>query len=134
MGYVQLPVYFDWQDLQYADFMVKLLDTLEPRLYDAQETIFEAGEEVDEQIFVMNKDPKRSIQSTGFYCIGFEHKKACRKYFHIKLGPKSIICGYENLFNKCTEYCYRAMMNIDAYALRKIKFIPILTEEPFIRQ
>ena len=50
----------------------------------------------------------------------------------MKLGPKSIICGYENLYNKSAEFSYRAMMNIDAYGLRKCKLYPILKYEPEI--
>ena len=112
--------------------MIKILGALEPRLYDAGETIIEAGEEVDEQIFVINRDHKRPSKSTGFYCIGFSYKQI-RKYYHVKLGPKSIICGYENLYNKSAEFSYRAMMNIDAYGLRKSKLYPILKYEPEIR-
>ena len=62
---------------------------------------------------MVNRDPKKPITSTGFYCIGFEYKKV-RKYFHVKLGPKSIICGYENLYNKNAEFTYKTMMNMDA--------------------
>ena len=108
------------------------MGVLEPRLYESGETIIDAGEEVDEQIFVINRDPKRPIESTGFYCIGFSVKKS-RKYYHVKLGPKSIICGYENLYNKNSEFCYRAMMNMDAYGLRKSKLYPILRKEPGFR-
>ena len=57
-----------------------------------------------------------------------------RKYFHVKLGPKSIICGYENLYNKTAEFTYKSMMNMDAYSLRKSKLIPILKDEPDFRK
>ena len=113
--------------------MIRFLGALEPRLYDAGEYIFEAGEEVDEQLFVVNRDPKKPITSTGFYCVGFEHKKRQIKYFHVKLGPKSIICGYENLYNKNAEFSYKTMMSMDAYGLRKCKLLPILKDEPEFR-
>ena len=48
----------------------------------------------------------------------------------MKLGPKTIICGYENLFGKTAEFTYKALMHVDAYGLRKSKLKPILDEEP----
>ena len=52
------------------------------------------------------------------------------KYFHVKLGAKTIICGYENLFGKRAEFYYMSLMHVDAYGMRKCKLRPILDEEP----
>jgi len=102
---------------------------LEPRFYEQADYIFEEGEEVDEQIFVISRDPRKPINATGLYCVGFKYSKD-RKYFHVKLGPKTIIGGYENLFDKRAEFTYKALMHIDAYGLRKTKFKPILNSDP----
>ena len=57
-------------------------------------------------------------QKVSQYCIGFMAPNG-NKYFHVRLGPQSIICGYENLFEKKAEYTYKAISAVDAYAIRK---------------
>lgn len=128
-----LPVAFEWDDSQYSDFMIRFLRALEPRYYEQGEYIFEAGEEVEESIYVISRDVRKPINSTGQYCIGFSVDQQTR-YFHVKLGPKSIICNYENLFGKRAEYTYKAMMHVDAYGLRHTKLKPILDDEPDFRE
>lgn len=41
-----------WMDNNFQQFMLKLLMSLEPRSYQAQEFIFEQSEEVNEQIYI----------------------------------------------------------------------------------
>lgn len=36
--------FYDWPDMQYSDFMIKLLQSLEPRFYMQAEYIFEQDE------------------------------------------------------------------------------------------
>ena len=110
--------YFDWNDTRYTEFMVKFLSKLEPRFYNTADYIFEEGDEVDEHIFVIRRDPNEPSESTGCYAVGFSFNSRT-KYFHVKLGSNSIICGYENLFDKTAEYTYKALMHVDAYGLRK---------------
>ena len=121
--------YYEWEDLSYAEFMIKFLQALEPRFYHQQEYIFEEGEDVAEQIYVINRDPTKPDKSTGQYCIGFKYDNNS-KYFHVKLGPKTVICAYDNMFGKPAEYTYKALMHIDAYGLRTQKLKPILDSEP----
>ena len=80
---------------------------MEPRFYEAGDYIYEEGDEVDEQIYVINRDPSKSHMSTGGYAVGFLAKQ--QKYFHVRLGPKSIIVGYENLYEKRAEFTYKAI-------------------------
>jgi hypothetical protein len=108
--------------------MIKLLQNLEPRFYQVQEYIFEEDEEVNEQIYVITKNLQKSKEQNGKYCIGFSHSN--QKYFHVKLGYKTIIGGYENLFGYKSEFFYRALHHIDAYGLRKDKLKPIMDEYP----
>lgn len=82
---------------------------------------------------MISRDPRKSLEATGKYCVGFKYDKD--KYFHVKLGPKSIICGYENMFDKKAEYYYKTLQRLDAYGLRKASLQPLLDEEPdFKRQ
>ena len=98
--------------------MLRLLSSLEPRYYEPQEYIIEQGEDVDEQVFVISRDARK--YSSSQYCIGFKYDRRS-KYFHVKLGPKSIICVYENLFGHKAEFTYKALTPVDAYGLRKAK-------------
>ena len=77
---------------------------------------------------MISRDSRKPITSTGSYAVGFAYDKS--NYFHVKLGVKSIICGYELLFEKKAEYCYKALQHVDAYGLRKKAIKPILDEEP----
>ena len=86
---------------------------------------------MDEQVFVLRRDPRKL--ATSQYCVGFKYDRRS-KYFHVKLGPKTIICGYENLFGHKAEYTYKALSPVDAYGLRKSKLQPLLTSEPYIRK
>ncbi len=112
--------------------MIAILQALEPRFYKAGEYIYEQGDEVDEQVYVISRDPRKSMMSTGGYAVGFPAKQT--KYFHVRLGPKSIIMGYENLYEKRAEFTYKAIMHVDAYGLRKKDIKPILDEEPDIKK
>lgn len=81
------------------------------------------------------RDLRKPMTSTGQYAVGFKNKLVSGdKYFHVKLGPKTVICGYENLFGKKAEYTYKALTNVDAYGLRKSAIKPILDDEPEFRK
>ena len=67
--------YYEWQDAKYSGFMVKFLQALEPRCFDHGEYIYLEGDEVDEQIYVISRDTRKSINSTGIYAVGFEHDR-----------------------------------------------------------
>ena len=63
--------YFSWHDSDYSSFMIEFLKRLEPRIFGPGEYIFEEGEDVNEQIFVINRDIRKPINSTGVYVVGF---------------------------------------------------------------
>ena len=83
---------------------------------------------------MIDRDFKEGISSvtctTGQYCVGFTSRTNNNKYFHVKLGPRSIICGYENLFNVRVEFTYKCISNVDAYGIRKAKIRRIFSEAP----
>ena len=99
--------------------MIKILQSLEPRFYEPKEFIFEEMDEVNEQIYVISRSPNMVKEQNGKYCVGFTDNK--HKYFHVKLGFKTIIGGYENLTGCRAEFCYKALHHIDAYGFRKDK-------------
>ena len=45
--------------------MIQLLRSLEPRLFEAGEYIFEEGDEIDEHLYVIRRDPLAPPNSTG---------------------------------------------------------------------
>ena len=111
--------------------MITFLRSLEPRLFNPGDYIFEEGESVDEQIFVISRD-LRKPNYTGVYVVGFTCKTnqfKDNRYFHVKLGPKSVICGYENLYGKLAEFTYKATMHMDAFGLRKTSLKDIFEED-----
>ena len=120
---------YGWEDTQYSQFMIWMLQSLEPRFYSAQEYIFEEDDEVNEQIYVIAQlSNKKQKEKSGKYCIGFSDQR--QRYFHVKLGKKTIIGGYENLFGKKSEFFYKALHHIDGYGLRKEKLKPIMDKYP----
>jgi len=68
-----LVKYYEWEDSQYSSFMVKLLQALEPRSFGHGEYIYEEDDEVDEQIYVISRDTRKPINSTGIYAVGFRY-------------------------------------------------------------
>ena len=111
-------VQYTWDDTQYQSFMVKILQKLEPRFYQAKEFILEEREEVNEQIYV----------TSGAYSIGFQERN--QKYFHVKLEKKTIIGGYENLFGYESEFYFKALGFLEGYGLRKSNLKPIMDKFP----
>ena len=49
---------YSWADNYYSSFMIQVLQKLEPRFFEPGEYIFEEGEEVNEHIFVINRDTR----------------------------------------------------------------------------
>ena len=123
---------YDWPDTQYSQFMIQMLMALEPRFYSAQEYIFEEDDEVNEQIYVISQRDGKQKEKSGKYCIGFSDQK--QRYFHVKLGKKTIIGGYENLFASKSEFFYKPLTHLDAYGLRKEKLKPIMDRYPEFKQ
>ena len=131
------PPLLSWDDAIYSQFMVDLCLALEPRMFSKGDYIVEEHEEVDEQIFVIERDFNISSvapPTTGIYCVGFSSTTNSNKYFHVKLGPKTIISGYENLFEHPSEFTYKAISHMDAFGLRKNKIRPIFEKCPAIEK
>jgi hypothetical protein len=112
---------YTWADNNYQQFMIKFLTHLKPRSYQLNEHIFEAGEEVNEQIYV----------TAGNYQIGFKIDQ--KEYYHIKLRAKSVVGGYENMLNLDSKYYYKATSFVESFSLRKLDMKPLMDDYPDIR-
>ena len=51
----------------------------------------------------------------------------------MKLGPKTVICSYENLYGKKAEFTYKTIMNMDAFGLRKMALNEIFEDNADFR-
>jgi hypothetical protein len=115
--------FWGWEDNAFQQFMIKLLQSLEPRFYHKKQYIFDQGEEVNEQIYI----------TSGSYSIGFHlNNNSNQTYFHVKLKHKTIIGGYENLLGYESEFYYKALNFTEGYGLRKCNLKPIMTKFPDI--
>ncbi len=90
-----------------------IMRNLEPRHFNVGETIYDDMEEVEEIIFVVS----------GFYTVGYTVNST--EYFALKMGPKTIIGDHSVMFNKRSEFLYRAYFNMDCQAIRKCNFLEI---------
>lgn len=102
--------YYSWDDSQWSSYMMDIMRNLEPRHFTVGETIYDDMEEVEEIIFVVS----------GFYTVGYTVNST--EYFALKMGPKTIIGDHSVMFNKRSEFLYRAYFNMDCQAIRKCNF------------
>ena len=86
--------------------MIAILQKLEPRFYQTDEYMLLAGDEVNEQIFILPSYHDTASMKSGKYVIGFNDDKV--RYFHLKLGKKTVVGGYENMFGITSAYYYKA--------------------------
>lgn len=122
-----LAGYWNWDDSIYSKFMIDVCQTLEPRYYAQGTNIFEEGEQIDEMIYVLRKDMSKPSTCVSQYAIGYMSQRG-QRYFKVRLGPKSVIGGYEMLFNHYSEFTYRALSDVEAYSIRRQTIMPIFGE------
>ena len=90
--------------------MMTVMQKLEPRHFAKEDTIYDDMEEVEEIIFVVS----------GSYLVGYTVNST--EYFALKMGPKTIIGDHSVMFNKRSEFLYRAHFNMDCQAIRKCNY------------
>ncbi len=93
--------YYSWDDSQWSSYMMSIMQNLEPRQFASGETIYDDMEEVEEIIFVVS----------GSYTVGY--KVNSTEHFALKMGPKTIVGDHSVMFNKRSEFLYRAYSNMD---------------------
>ncbi|CDW76967.1 cation channel family protein [Stylonychia lemnae] len=110
---VQKLKFYNWNDTQYAQFMMNIMQNLEPRKYQRNDLILYDLEEVDEVIYVCS----------GQYGVGYQLNN--QEYIAVKIGQKSVIGDHSVVFRKRSEFMYRALGEMDCYGLRKNRLYTI---------
>jgi CRP-like cAMP-binding protein len=88
--------YFDYHDVEYQDFIEKLVIHLEPRFFKTNQIIAEELDESLEFYFVLK----------GTFDIGYEINK--KKYYRIKFGPGNVIGAFNLNFHYRFQIAIRA--------------------------
>ena len=112
--------YYTWQDQIYRDFMMQILQKLEPRYMSKNQMIFEELDDINEIIFVQQ----------GQVDIGYEVNK--KKKFVIRYINKTLIGAFNCTFNIRAIFCYLAKTVCEGFMIRKVDWMQILRESPVI--
>lgn len=110
--------FYTWSDLQYQTMMLEILGRLEPRKFDAHETIYFELDEVNEIIFI----------ETGEYNIGYEVNKI--EKFKMRLGPNTVIGAFNICFNKRQIFIHRTHSECAGFYIRKKYWKKIMDNYP----
>jgi len=89
---------------------MKIMQSMEPRQFFAGDTIYKEMEQVEEVIFVI----------AGDYVVGYTINSI--EHFALRMGKKTVIGDHSLMFRKKSEFLYRALRNLDCYAIRKGNF------------
>jgi hypothetical protein len=87
--------FFDWNDLPYQGFMLKLFKSLEPRIYVPKEIILGELEECQEMIFVTSER----------YDVGYEVNKVLK--LRLTFGERTIIGAFNLCFGQRSMFIYK---------------------------
>lgn len=98
----------------YRDFMVKIVENLEPRYEEANTVLLDECDEINEIFFV----------EQGEVLIGYELNK--EKRFCISKKDYAVIGGFNCIFDYESEYIYLAKSNLHGQAIRQVIIKQIL--------
>jgi len=110
--------FYTWDDVQYQNFMIDILKTLEPRVFAARETINFELDEVNEILFI----------EVGEYNIGYEVNKT--EKFKLRMGPNTVIGAFNICFNKRQIFIHRTHTECRGYSIRKSNWKRIMDDYP----
>lgn len=102
--------YLSWKDSAWSSFMVMFMHKLEPRHYNADEVVYHDMEETEEILFVQQ----------GEYAIGYTLNS--KEYLALRMGAKTVIGDYAVMFQKRSEFLYKALSPMNCMAIRKSVF------------
>ena len=111
---------FKWVDEEYAEYMIKLLQSLEPRQYHQGENIHDELDEILEITFIQH----------GSVLCGYQLNKRDKMKLHFP--PGTVIGGFNCLFFQKSSFIYRTKIEIQAYALKKKPLMELAQEYPDI--
>ena len=111
--------YYNWEDQVYREFMIGVLRLLEPRSEDNGTMIYLTIQEVEEMFFIMN----------GTIDIGFEESRTTK--YVLRLPKRNVIGAFNCTFNKKTLFMYKVSKKIEAYTIRKQKWLEHINNDEF---
>jgi len=110
--------FYTWNDVQYQNFMIEILKSLEPRIFAPREIIYVELDEVNEILFI----------ESGEYDIGYEVNKT--EKFKLRLGSYSVIGAFNICFNKRQIFIHRTHTECKGYSIRKQQWKRIMDDFP----
>jgi len=110
--------FFSWGDADYREFMITLLQHLEPKREPKGTILYDELDEYDQVIFVMR----------GEVVVGFEINKERR--YCMKFAEKCVIGPYNVTFNQRAVFIYTCLTNIQGFFIRKSNWYNLLDASP----
>ena len=104
---VNYNAFYSWQDLEYKNFMVDILQSLEPRCEPKNKIMINELDEPNEVLFFNN----------GTYEIGYEINRV--KKYVLRFKDSGVIGAYQCTFNKRSNFIYKTVSICQGYSIRK---------------
>jgi len=121
--------FYQWDDLNYEAFMLRIFDTLEPYHNPSGLRIQRELEDCNQIIFVMKGNYKIGfkVNEQEYYCLKFtkdklkedEEEKEKKDKDNERIIPGSMIGTYECFFNMRSSMIYKATTDISGFFIRK---------------
>lgn len=108
--------FYTWNDVQYQNFMIDILKSLEPRIFAPREVIYVELDEVNEILFI----------EQGEYDIGYEVNKT--EKFKLRLGQNTVIGAFNICFNKRQIFIHRTHTECKGNSIRKSNWKAIMDD------
>lgn len=111
-----LNAFYSWQDFEYKNFMIDILQSLEPRSEPKNEILINELDEQNEVLFFNN----------GTYEVGYEINRV--KKYVLRFKDSNVIGAYQCTFNKRSMFIYKTVTICMGYSIRKVYWQQIFKE------
>lgn len=110
--------FYSWSNFEYQNFMIQVLQNLEPVQYSQGTFLFTELDDVNEVIFI----------GDGLYDVGYE----INKQIHLKMRfpGKTVIGGFEACFDKRCLFIYKTYITCKGYIIRKQNWRKLEQDHP----
>jgi hypothetical protein len=106
------------EDQDYAEFIIRILRALEPKIETEESMLFEELDEINEVIFILD----------GVIDLGFQINKI--KRYVLRFDCNFVIGAYNCTFNERSSFIYKCRTQCTGYYLRKHTWKELLNEYP----
>jgi len=110
--------YYNWCHFDYQNFMIAILQRLEPIQFQAKKIIYNELDDVNEVVFI----------EQGMYDIGYEINK--KPHLKLRHANKTVIGMFEVCFDKRNLFIYRTFKHCTGYIIRKRAFRELQEDFP----